>query len=486
MNITAISTPPGVGGIAVIRVSGPQAIEITGKIFRPKNPAHTLSCRPAYSMTFGQIIQENGEPLDEVIVSLYRAPHSFTGEVITEISCHGSVYIQQTLLQLLLRNGCRMAGPGEFTRRAFANGRLDLSQAEAVADLIAADSAAAHRLAMNQMKGAFSKRLKELRKQLLSLSSLLELELDFSEEDVEFANRSQLMNLADEIQGDVTHLAESFQTGNAIRNGIPVAIIGETNAGKSTLLNALLGDDKAIVSDIHGTTRDVIEDTCIMNGILLRFIDTAGIRDTRDRIETMGIERTYQKLDQASIVLWMIDGTRLGDRHLTESLILDATDLYRRISPYLHTRQKIYVIINKSDLVAPGTLQKNLPLLQDALNNFSIKTEELPQNERLRYLTISAKTGAGISDLKEKLHSAAQQPDIQSGDVIVTNIRHYEALTHAAAAISRVKQGLITQLPGDLIAQDLRECNYYLGSIIGEISNNELLGSIFSKFCVGK
>jgi len=486
MTITAISTPPGVGGIAVVRISGPQAIEIIGKIFKPKNSRHPLSCRPAYSLTFGEIIQETSETLDEVIIALYRAPHSFTGEDVVEISCHGSTYIQQTLLQLLLRNGCRMATPGEFTRRAFANGRIDLSQAEAVADLIAADSTAAHRLAINQMKGAFSLRLKALRQQLLSLSSLLELELDFSEEDVEFADRTRLMELTDEIQADITHLAESFQTGNAIRNGIPVTIIGETNAGKSTLLNTLLGDDKAIVSDIHGTTRDVIEDTCIVNGILLRFIDTAGIRDTRDRIETMGIERTYQKLDQASIVLWLIDGTRLGDKHLTESLTLDATDLYRRISPYLHAQQKIYVIINKSDLVAPSTLQQNLPSLQNALDHLLPGNTGQPQGEKLQYLTISAKTGTGISELKEKLQLAAQHPAIQSGDIVVTNIRHYEALTHASTAISRVKQGLTSQLPGDLIAQDLRECNYYLGSIVGEISNDELLGSIFSKFCIGK
>lgn len=486
MTITAISTPPGVGGIAVVRISGPQAIEIIGKIFKPKNSRHPLSCRPAYSLTFGEIIQETGETLDEVIIALYRAPHSFTGEDVVEISCHGSTYIQQTLLQLLLRNGCRMATPGEFTRRAFANGRIDLSQAEAVADLIAADSTAAHRFAINQMKGAFSLRLKALRQQLLSLSSLLELELDFSEEDVEFADRTRLMELTDEIQADVTHLAESFQTGNAIRNGIPVTIIGETNAGKSTLLNTLLGDDKAIVSDIHGTTRDVIEDTCIVNGTLLRFIDTAGIRDTRDRIETMGIERTYQKLDQASIVLWLIDGTRLGDKHLTESLALDATDLYRRISPYLHAQQKIYVIINKSDLVAPSTLQQNLPSLQNALDHLLPGNTGQPQGGKLQYLTISAKTGTGISELKEKLQLTAQHPAIQSGDIVVTNIRHYEALTHASAAISRVKQGLTSQLPGDLIAQDLRECNYYLGSIVGEISNDELLGSIFSKFCIGK
>ncbi len=484
MTIAAISTAPGMGGIAVIRVSGPDAIRIVSEIFRPFKREHLLTERPAYTMTFGQVVDDRGEVLDEVVASLFRAPHSFTGEEVVELSCHGSVYIQQTLLQLLIDHGCRLAEPGEFTRRAFTNGRMDLSQAEAVADLIAADNAAAHRVALSQMKGNFSNRLTELRSRLVDLSSLLELELDFSEEEVEFADRRQLTDLADEIHRTIVRLTESFRTGNAIRNGIPVAIIGETNAGKSTLLNLLLGDEKAIVSDIHGTTRDVVEDTCVMNGVLLRFIDTAGIRDTQDRIEAMGIERTYQRLNHADIVLWVVDGTRLGDPQLTEALIADLSAMYQRINPYLHERQRLCLVVNKSDLISPATLSLQLPRLQETLRALEGRTTT--DDGALKVLPLSAKTGAGMDQLYGLLEQWTTLPEVPAGDVIVTNLRHYEALTHADEAILRVSEGLRQMLPGDLIAQDLRSCNFYLGDILGTVSSSEVLNTIFGRFCIGK
>jgi tRNA modification GTPase len=436
-----------------------------------------LASRPAHTLTYGQVRQDNGEVLDEVVAALFRAPHSFTGEDVVELSCHGSVYIQQALLQLLIDHGCRLAEPGEFTRRAFSNGRMDLSQAEAVADLIAANSAAAHRVALNQMKGNFSHRLGELRQQLVDLASLLELELDFSEEEVEFADREKLTSLAEEIHAAISRLTQSFSTGNAIRNGVPVAIIGETNAGKSTLLNLLLNDDKAIVSDVHGTTRDVVEDTCVMNGVLLRFIDTAGIRDTRDRIEAMGIERTYQRLDHADIVLWIIDGSRLGDAALAEELRHDVRAMHGRIAPYLHPEQTVCVVVNKADLIPAAMMEQQLPALRATLDELLTGYTLLP---------LSAKTLQGFDALSRKLQEVTALPAVQSGDVIVSNLRHYEALVHADEAILRVKSGLESMLSGDLIAQDLRECNFFLGNILGSVSNSEVLNSIFSRFCIGK
>lgn len=477
MNIAAISTPPGIGGIAIIRVSGPDAIEIVDSIFVPSRPSHTLNQRHTHTITFGQIRQSNGELLDEVVVSVYKTPHSFTGENVVEISCHGSRYVQQAILSRLLERGCRLAEAGEFTRRAFSNGRMDLSQAEAVADLIASENAAAHRIAINQMKGGFSKKLAELRLRLIDLCSLLELELDFSEEDVEFADRNQLSAIAQDIRQTVTHLADSFQTGNAIKNGIPVTIIGETNAGKSTLLNRLLGDDKAIVSDIHGTTRDVIEETSVINGVLLRFIDTAGIRDTSDKIENIGIERTYQRIEQARIVLWMIDGTRLGDTDLADALIADARETLQRISPHLREGQHLYVVINKTDLITPKALSQHLPRLQAAL---------CTDINAAHYLAISAHNGEGVEQLIAKLHQTITLPSLSEGDIIISNIRHYEALTHAREAIDRVITGLNTQLSGDLIAEDLKECNHWLGTIVGEVSSNEILATVFGRFCIGK
>lgn len=478
--IAAISTPAGIGGIAVIRISGPKAIEVASRHFTPSRQGHDLGDRSSHTLTFGQIAQPSGEVLDEVVTSLYRAPHSFTGEDVVEISCHGSMYVQQTLLQLITSDAdCRMAEPGEFTRRAFQNGRLDLSQAEAVADLIASTNAASHRLAVNQLKGTFSRKLSMLRSQLLDLNSLLELELDFSEEDVEFADRQRLTQLASQIQHEVGSLADTFHTGQAIRNGIPVAIIGETNAGKSTLLNQLLGDERAIVSDVHGTTRDVIEDTCLLDGVLLRFIDTAGIRTTTDRVEAMGIERTYQRLSQADIVLWMIDGTRLGDASLTQQLADDAASLYRQISAHLRPEQHLLILLNKVDLVSKAALVNNLPSLQGTLNR-------VIDHSTPRYIILSAKHEQGIEQLREALHEVTRLPESQAGDVIVSNVRHFQALRAADMAISRVIDGLSSGLSGDLIAEDLKDCSFHLGSIVGEVSTDEVLGNIFSKFCIGK
>ncbi len=458
--ICAISTAPGTGGIAVIRISGTEAIEISNSIFFPKAAGKDLLTRKAYSITYGSIRRRN-ELIDDVLVSLFRAPHSFTGEDTVEITCHGSVYIQQQILQLLIEKGARSALPGEFTQRAFLNGKMDLSQAEAVADLIASTSAGMHKLALSQMRGGFSHELNKLRLQLLNFTSLIELELDFSEEDVEFADRSNLKQLASEIEHLITRLSNSFSVGNAIKNGIPVAIIGETNAGKSTLLNLLLGEEKAIVSDIHGTTRDVIEDTINLSGITFRFIDTAGIRETTDTIETLGIERTFQKLQQASIVLWIIDST-------TSSSSIE--ELAKLIVLHLEGK-KTLLIFNKSDLLTPEELQEK----QQLLNNIDADR-----------LFISAKNKENTDNLKQQLVDLAAIPEISQNDVIVTNVRHYEALIKARDAILRVLQGLEQNISGDFLSQDIRECMHYLGEITGHISNDEILGNIFEHFCIGK
>lgn len=458
--ICAVSTAPGTGGIAVIRVSGPQAIAISNRVFTPVSAGKDLPSRKAYTLTFGNIRNGN-EAVDDVLVSLFRAPHSFTGEDTVEITCHGSLYIQQQILQLLIGEGCRAALPGEFTQRAFLNGKMDLSQAEAVADLIASTSAGTHRLALSQMRGGFSNELMRLRSQLLDFTSLIELELDFSEEDVEFADRSNLKQLATGIERLIRRLTESFRVGNAIKNGIPVAIVGETNAGKSTLLNQLLHEEKAIVSDIHGTTRDVIEDTVTLSGILFRFIDTAGIRETADAIESLGIERTFRKLEQASIVLWVIDlGTPVSQ--------IEA--LAARLMPKAEGK-KVILAFNKTDKLTPAELAEKQSLLPH------INADRL-------YL--SAKSAADIERLQQLLLQAANLPEVGQNDIIVTNIRHYEALTQAHAAILRVIDGLARNLSGDFLSQDIRECMHYLGEITGQISNDEILGNIFGKFCVGK
>lgn len=463
--ICAIATGHG-GAIGIIRVSGENAIENTDKIFFPadKEGHKPLSERTPYTISFGHIKNSSGEIIDDVLVSLFRAPHSYTGEDSIEISCHGSEYILQQVMKMLIDCGCRAAGPGEFTQRAFLNGKMDLSQAEAVADLIASSSEATHRLAMNQMRGGFSKELRSLRDKLLHLTSLIELELDFSDhEELEFADRSELQNTSSQISTVISKLIDSFSLGNAIKNGIPVAIIGETNAGKSTLLNTLSGDDRAIVSDIHGTTRDIIEDTININGTTFRFIDTAGIRETHDTIEVMGIERSFKALDKAQIVILMYDLQCKYENFL---------NFYKQVRRHL-TNKHVILAMNKCDTVPASDIQ--IPAFVNSSDNINWNT-----------LTISAKNNINIDNLRTILSKLGHVPQTNDNDIVITNIRHYEALTKAHNAITRVQQGLSTNIPADLIAQDLRECLYNLNDILGEVTTDEVLHNIFKHFCIGK
>ena len=464
-NICALSTPQGQGAIAVIRLSGADTPEIVGKIFTSVGGKAPLP----YKMQFGAI-KDGDRLIDECLVVTFRAPHSYTGENSAEIYCHGSQYIVQEILKLLLKLGVKMAEPGEFSKRAFLNGKLDLAQAEAVADLISSETEAAHRIAMQQMKGGFSAELKVMRDDLLNLVSLMELELDFSEEDVEFADRSQLTQLLSAVSARVTQLIESFSLGNVIKNGVPTAIVGATNTGKSTLLNTLVGEERAIVSNIHGTTRDVIEDTMNLGGITFRFIDTAGIRETKETIEIIGIERTYQKLRSASVVILVLDATR--PENIDDSL----HNLVGKIS----SRQQLIILLNKMDEIAPS----DVDVFVEKIKDLCVADTLSP----IAVLPISAKKGLNVDALRNTLveSQGALSNSASGSGTLVTNVRHYQALMDAQIALDRVEDGLASGIPTDLVAQDIREALYHLGSIVGEINTEEILGNIFGRFCIGK
>lgn len=463
--ICAISTPAGKGAIAIIRCSGPDAFVICEKIVMLNSGNNVLSDLPANTMHYSTVF-DGKEIIDNVVTGIFRQPHSYSGEDTIEISCHGSIYIQKKILELLIKSGARMATAGEFTMRAFFNGKLDLTQVEAVADLISSGSAASHRIAMNQMRGGFAKEIKKLRDKLLSFTSLIELELDFSEEDVEFADRNALKALTDEITFSLENLSKSFQLGNVIKQGIPVAIVGKTNAGKSTLLNLLLREEKAIVSDVEGTTRDSIEDVISINGIHFRLIDTAGLRHTEDVVEKLGIERTWQKIDQALIVIQVLD-TSSGPEEMRK--------LEERISNLSDEVTKTRIIVlNKIDKIP----EEKRDDLITSLKPFLVNGESI--------IPISAIDGTNLNLLEEALIKASGYAEPEENDVIITNVRHYEALEKALAAIKRTNEGLINGVPGDLLSQDIRETLHYLGEITGEITTDEVLGNIFKNFCIGK
>lgn len=459
--IAAIATPPGMGAIAVIRLSGSSAIEITDSIFRPVRKGKSLAKQSAYTIHYGSIVDGNRE-VDQVLVSLFKAPHSYTGEDVVEISCHGSVVVQQQLLELLVRHGAQLAKPGEFTLRAFMNGKIDLSQAEAIADLIASTSETARRVALNQMRGGISGKLAELRSELLRFTAMVELELDFSDEDVKFADRGQLENLIKSIIAEIDTLSDSFSQGNAIKSGIPVTIAGKPNVGKSTLLNRLLNEEKAIVSEIAGTTRDAIEDTIHLGGINFRFIDTAGLRKTDDTIESLGIERAIAKIEKARIVLYLIDSQ------------CDANSIEGEVEAFikkLTASQNLIILVNKEDKSPQQHVETVLGKLKE---------------KGFNALAISAKAGHNIEQLQQLLIAIGKTDMPENEDVIITNIRHYNALQSARTSLMQVLNGLHANLSGDLLTVDIYEAINYLGEITGEISNKDVLDFIFSKFCIGK
>ena len=475
--ICAPATVPGTGAISVIRVSGPEALSVADKTVMCRKG--TISDAPGYTIRFGTVTAADGSVLDEVLVSVFRAPHSYTGEDSVEISCHASSYIVSSLMDLLYAAGARAAEPGDFTQRAFINGKMDLAQAEAVADVISSQNAAAHRVAFKQMKGGFSTELKSMRAELLEIVSLMELELDFSEEDVEFADRSRLDALLDAIIGHISRLIDSFRLGNAIKNGVPVAIAGATNTGKSTLLNALLGEERAIVSDIHGTTRDTIEETLNIDGVLFRFIDTAGLRETSEVVEKIGIERTFRKISEASVVIGMVDLTRDFEttfetvREIVEKVDLDV--------------QKLVFLLNKTDIsdANKNVIIKNY-IVSCIDNEINIDSCEKNPSDYVKVLPISAKTGQGLSELRSILSYGQRDLLGDSDTTLVTNQRHVQALTDARTSLLRVREGIASGLPTDLASQDIREAIYHIGSIVGEISTDEVLGNIFANFCIGK
>ena len=460
--IVALATPSGAGAISIIRVSGQDAIQIGASVFKSiKNK--DLTQQKTHTLHLGHIIDE-GKTLDEVLISIFKGPNSYTGENTIEISCHGSTYIQQQIIQLLLRKGCRMADAGEFTLRAFLNGKLDLSQAEAVADLISSDNEASHQIAMQQMRGGFSNEIAKLREELLNFASLIELELDFAEEDVEFADRTQFHELLNRIEFVLKRLIDSFAVGNVIKNGIPVAIVGEPNVGKSTLLNALLNEERAIVSDIAGTTRDTVEDELNIGGIGFRFIDTAGIRETKDVVESIGIQKTFEKIEQAQVVLYLFESLKFkvsGSEYITE---IEKVKNKYPLKP-------LVIVINKSDLISTEEIET----IRQELQTLNLKLE-----------TISAKQKTGIDELKNTLLSFVNTGALRNNETIVTNTRHYDSLLKALDEIQKVKFGLESNLSSDLMALDIKEALYHFGLITGQVTNDELLGNIFANFCIGK
>jgi tRNA modification GTPase len=458
--IIALATPSGVGAISVIRLSGEKAIEIVDTFFQSIKKNKKLIDQKSHTIHLGHIIN-NGITLDEVLVSVFKNPHSYTGENVIEISCHGSVFIQQEILQLFLKNGCRMADNGEFTMRAFLNGKMDLSQAEAVADVIASNSAASHQMAIQQMRGGITNELKELRAQLLDFAALIELELDFSGEDVEFADRTKFKELVSQITFVLKRLIDSFAFGNAMKNGIPVAIIGEPNVGKSTLLNALLNEEKAIVSDIAGTTRDAIEDELIIDGVAFRFIDTAGIRETEDVVENIGIKKTYEKAEKAQLIIFLIDSNK-----------------------YAHAKD---IFLEEIESIKERFPNKRLLVIANKIDTLSCHDSAILQSEIENLILLSAKQNTGIDELKTELTSLVNTGALSNNETIVTNSRHFEALNNALTAITSVQQGIDLEISTDLFSIDIRECLRHLGNITGEYDvDKDILGHIFGNFCIGK